>query len=172
MEFKYFKIGELFEKIDTNKVKNLQGDLPATTACISNNQIGRYVSSENATILCDVFSAIANGTGRVFYQGRPFTVLSDSYAFKPVEEVSRATMFYLLCALNKTYSKYSWERKSSWNRVKEDNILLPSKDGKPDYQYMHEYSYKCYKQTLQIFDILHDMTKNIQMVYKMYDVIS
>ena len=47
----------MFEKINTkNVINNEKGDLPATTAILSNNQIGKYISKNGATILKNVFS--------------------------------------------------------------------------------------------------------------------
>ncbi len=125
-----FELQELFEKIETNNVmKNGAGDLPATTAILSNNQIGRYISRNNATILKNVFSATANGFGKVFYQPHEFTVLQDSYAFRFKDEsidISKIHSF-IIGVLNKVYSKYDWGNKSGWNKIKSEKISLPIK---------------------------------------------
>lgn len=121
VEWVEYRIGDLFEKIETNNVvKNEAGDLPATTAVLSNNQIGRYVSRENATILKNVFSATANGFGRAFYQPREFTVFQDSYAFKFKDsgiDISKIHSF-IVGALNKVYVKYDWANKSGWSKIR------------------------------------------------------
>ncbi|MBY7704359.1 restriction endonuclease subunit S [Vibrio harveyi] len=100
---------DLFIKLNTNNVsKNKSGNLPATTAVVSNNQIGKYIDSTNATILSNVFSATANGFGKAFYQPREFTVLQDSYAFTFKDknvEIKKCYAFILGC-LNRIYSKY------------------------------------------------------------------
>lgn len=138
-----FKIGDLFEKIKTNNViENESGDLPATTAVISNNQIGRYISRENATILKNVFSATANGFGKAFYQKSEFTVLQDSYAFQLKNKNIDLTKIhsFIVCALNKIYSKYDWGNKSGWTKVQEEFITLPLlKNGKINFLFMEEF---------------------------------
>lgn len=136
-------IGDLFERIPTNNVlKNGEGDLPATTAIISNNQIGRYIDRKNATILKNVFSATANGFGKAFYQPNEFTVLQDSYAFKLKDEydyidTTRVHSFFV-ASLNKVYAKYDWSYKSGWNKIKKEYIYLPVKNGNIDYNFMIE----------------------------------
>lgn len=142
IKFNEFIIGDLFEKINTNNViNNLHGNLPATTAIISNNQIGKYISSENATVLKKVFSATANGFGKVFYQPKDFTVLQDSYAFRFIDgniDTERLHSF-VVGVLNKVFSKYDWGYKSGWNKVKYEKIELPVKDGEIDFEFMETF---------------------------------
>lgn len=129
-----FELQELFEKIKTNNViANVAGNLPATTAVLSNNQIGRYISDNNATILKQCFSATANGVGKVFYQPNDFTVLQDSYAFRFKDnqlDISKIHNF-IVCVLNKVYIKYDWNNKSGWEKVKKEKASLPIKQN-PD----------------------------------------
>lgn len=137
-----YKIDDLFEKIRTKNItKNEAGNLPATTAILSNNQIGRYVSRDNATILKNVFSATANGSGRAFYQPHEFTVFQDSYAFKFKDDsidISKIHPF-IVSALNRVYIKYNWSNKSGWEKIKKEKILLPTKDEKIDFEFMKNF---------------------------------
>lgn len=116
--------------------------MPATTAVWSNNQIGKYIDREWATILKEVFSATANGFWRVFFQPNEFTVLQDSYAFtfkKPVKNIKLLQM-YFVAILNKIFSKYNWENKSWWNKIKEEIIYLPTlSNWELAYDYMENY---------------------------------
>ncbi|WP_322935530.1 restriction endonuclease subunit S [Mycoplasmopsis felis] len=133
----------MFEKIKTNNIyKNVEpGDLPATTALLTNNQIGRYVNRKNATILKNVFSATANGTGRAFYQPYDFTVLQDSYAFKFKDKKINIKNIhpFIVCVLNIVYAKYDWGNKSGWEKVKNDFIKLPTKNNQIDFDFMEKY---------------------------------
>jgi hypothetical protein len=142
IEWQAFKIGELFEKINTNNViKNTFGDLPATTATLSNNQIGKYISRKNATILKNVFSATANGFGKVFYQSKEFTVLQDSYAFKFINSNIKIDKIqsFIVTTLNKVFLKYDWGNKSGWERVKTETIQLPTQNGKIAFEFMEQF---------------------------------
>ena len=129
----------MFEKINTkNVINNDKGDLPATTAILSNNQIGKYIAKNGATILKNVFSATANGFGKAFYQPYDFTVFQDSYAFKFIDDNIdiQKIHYFITTSLNKIYSKYNWGNKSGWNKIKEEKIKLPTKDGKIDFNFM------------------------------------
>ena len=133
----------MFEKIETkNVIRNNIGDLPATTAVLSNNQIGKYISRENATILKNVFSATANGFGKVFYQPYEFTILQDSYAFKFKNndiDISKIHSF-IVGILNKIYQKYNWGNKSGWAKIKQEKISLPvKKDREIDFAFMENF---------------------------------
>jgi hypothetical protein len=142
VEWAEYRLGDLFEKINTNNViKNGLGDLSATTAVLSNNQIGKYISRKNATILKNVFSATSNGFGKAFYQPKDFTVLQDSYAFKFKDNSIKIQKIhsFIVGALNKVFSKYNWGNKSGWNKVKEEKIHLPTKNGEIDFEFMESF---------------------------------
>jgi hypothetical protein len=115
--------------------------LPATTAILTNNQIGKYLSRENATVLKNVFTATANGFGRAFYQPREFTVAQDSYAFtfKDKNIKIEKIHYFILSSLNKVYGRYNWGNKSGWNKVKKEKIKLPTTDGKIDFTFMENF---------------------------------
>jgi hypothetical protein len=137
-----YRIGDLFKKIPTNDVsKNKYGSLPATTAVLTNNQIGKYISKENATILKNVFTATANGYGKAFYQPNEFTVAQDSYAFQFKDESIKIEKIHpiIVTALNKIYSQYDWGNKSGWNKIKELKIKLPTKNGQIDFEFMERF---------------------------------
>ncbi|XBO00433.1 restriction endonuclease subunit S [Mesomycoplasma hyopneumoniae] len=124
-----------------NVVKNKIGDLPATTAVLTNNQIGRYIDKEGATILENVFSATANGTGKAFFQSKPFTILQDSYAFKFKDEsiTKKSVYLFFLASLNKVFQKYSWDNKSIWERIRQEKIYLPIKNKQIDFDFIEKF---------------------------------
>ncbi|MDW2911036.1 restriction endonuclease subunit S, partial [Mesomycoplasma ovipneumoniae] len=164
--WKEFRIKDIFEQIKTkNVITNGPGDLPATTAISRNNQLGRYISPKGATILQNVFSATANGNGKVFFQPKPFTILQDSYAFKFKYKTSNKKQFYLffLGSLNKVFQKYSWDNKSTWNRVSEELITLPvANQNEIDFDFIEKFTYLIMKTILnEIIDHYNKKVKNI-----------
>ena len=46
---------------------------------------------------------------------------------------------FLCTILNKLSYKYQYGRKLNGNRLKNEVIMLPTKDGEPDWQYMEDY---------------------------------
>ena len=138
---KEFIVGKVFEKIETKKISGKANDfpkepddaytIPLLTAGVENQGLARYaMRSQCPNILSNVLSVSANGvnSGVVFYHPEEFAVLQDAYAIKvrkyeiPNPEVG----LYLTTVLYKALAtKYDWHYKAGWNRVQEENILLP-----------------------------------------------
>lgn len=153
--FREWRIGDLFEKIQTKilkyKVKDLEGkygekySLPALTAGIENQGLSCFVPRDNATILKNVISVSANGanTGVMFYQPEEFTVLQDSYAIKNInkEETSKNEYLFFVSVLQKTIrGNYTWSEKAGWERIKAEKVSVPvDSNGEINYSYMEKY---------------------------------
>ena len=154
--WKEFQIGGLFEKITTKKLpykakdlpKHQIGDytLPCLTSSFMNQGLNYYVPKKGATILQKVISIPSNSdVYRAYYQSNDFTVLSDAYAIQWIDKKVHITdnqyLFMVIC-INKITDLpiYSYKNKlGGWNVVSQKNILLPTKDGKIDFEYMDTY---------------------------------
>ena len=148
-----FALGELFEKIKTNKLPFKASELPkeatkkCTIPCLTssfNNQgLNYFVPKDNATILKNVISIPSNSDiYRAYFQSREFTVLSDAYAihwiYDDVELSPNQYLFTVPCINKITDLKiYSYKNKlGGWNVVKNKHIKLPIKDNLPNYKTM------------------------------------
>ena len=146
----------MFDKIKVNSLgyktndlpdkPNKDFDLPALTAGIQNQGLNNYVPRENATILKNVISISANGanTGATFYQSKDFTVLQDAYAIKWIYSskiLSDNQSLFFVSAITKTiYGNYAWTNKAGWERIKDDNISLPTTEkGEIDFDFMESF---------------------------------
>ena len=154
--WKEYQIGELFERITTNKLPYKAKDLPKqqigeyTLPCLTssfmNQGLNYYVPTKGATILRKVISIPSNSdVYRAYYQSNYFTVLSDAYAIRWIDKDAHITdnqyLFMVMC-INKITDRpiYSYKNKlGGWNVVSQKNILLPTKDGKIDFEYMETY---------------------------------
>lgn len=148
-----YKIGDLFEKIDTKKLpyqaKELPGNpqdeyvLPCLTSSFMNQGLNYYAPRDGATILKNVISIPSNSdVYRAYYQSQEFTVLSDAYAVRwktgETAITARQYLFIVMC-INKVTDRpiYSHKNKlGGWNVVKNMYIQLPQVDGKIDFDYM------------------------------------
>ena len=149
-EWKDFKIGDLFEKIKTNKLSYKAKELPneknevyclsALTAGSVNQGLCGYVPKDNATVLQNVISVSANAAGVAFFQSNPFTILQDSYAIKAKKHNLTPNQYlYILSPLQKVLSNYNWNKKSGWERVKKDVVTLPTLNNELALAYMQQY---------------------------------
>lgn len=153
MEYKKFKLEDIFYKVKIDALPFKVGDLPsqpqgefnlpAVTAGVLNHGISCYVPKSMSTIVSNAISVSANGanSGVAFYQPQEFTILQDSYALKfKGTELNRYHYLYLTAILNKSFEKYNWDNKAGWNRVKVVSILLPVNDeGDINLKYMENY---------------------------------
>ncbi len=148
-----FRLGLLYEKIDTKKLlfkaeelpKQITGKyiLPCLTSSFKNQGLNYFAPKEDVTILKNVISIPSNSDiYRAYFQSNEFTVLSDAYAIKWIlDDVKLSPSQYLFAVqcINKVtdLSIYSYKNKlGGWNVVKNKFIQLPIKNNKPDYEIM------------------------------------
>ena len=138
---KEFKIGDVFEKINTPNIKAKANDFPTSwsdeycipllTAGINNQGLARYARKIDCPmILRNCISVSANGanSGATFYQPNDFAVLQDSYAVQVIEHVIQSVEegLYLATALWKAIRyNHDWNNKAGWNKIKTDYMTLP-----------------------------------------------
>ena len=154
IEWGEFKLGVLFEKMNTKKLpfkteelpKQVIDDytLPCLTSSFRNQGLNYFVPKDGATILKNVISIPSNSDiYRAYFQSNEFTVLSDAYAIhwilNGVKLLPSQYLFAVQC-INKVTDLpiYSYKNKlGGWNVVKNKYIQLPIKNDKPNYEIMH-----------------------------------
>ena len=161
----------MFEKLPFNKLRYKKADLPsnkindfvlpAITCTTENNGISCYVKKENATIFKNCISVAANGDAPVVYQSNEFTILQDAYVidFKDKKLNKKENLFFT-ALLKKALKKFDWANKSGWERVKNENILLPTtQNGEIDFDFMESFIKAIQKECIKGVDSY--LTKNI-----------
>ena len=156
IEWKEYTMESLFERITTKTLpykaadlpKEITGEytLPCLTSSFMNQGLNYYVPKEGATILKNVISIPSNSdVYRAYYQSREFTVLSDAYAIQWKDastDVTDNQLLFMVMCINKVTDlpQYSYKNKlGGWNIVSKKNILLPTKNGKIDFEYMENF---------------------------------
>ncbi len=154
VKWKEFKVGNLFEKIKTNKLPYKAKDLPTeatgyyTLPCLTssfkNQGLNYYAPKQGATILKSVITIPQNSdVYRAYYQSSDFTVLSDAYAIDwkyDDRKLTREQYLFMVMCINKVTDLpiYSYKNKlGGWNVVKDKFILLPQLDGEIDFAFMN-----------------------------------
>lgn len=153
IDWKEFKLGDLFERIKTKKLPFKASELskepikrhtlPCLTSSFQNQGLNYYAPKDNATILKNVISLPSNSdVYRAYFQSREFTVLSDAYAIKWIYDdiqLSANQYLFTVSCINKVtdLSIYSYKNKlGGWNVVKDKYIKMPIKNGQLDYETM------------------------------------
>ena len=155
IEYKEFEIGDIFRKIDTEKIHGHAHDfptersaeycIPLLTAGTTNYGLSRYARRcDCPTILKNVISIAANGSaGVTYYQHDEFAVLQDAYAVTLIDRdiASPEEGLFLATVLNKAIcDTHNWNNKAGWNNIKNDKCSLPvDSSGAPDWAFMSDY---------------------------------
>lgn len=151
-----YRMGDLFQKIDTiklpykadelpNRAKG-QYILPCLTSSFNNQGLNYYTHRDGATILKNVITIPSNSdVYRAYYQPLEFTVLSDPYAIcwkDDNREITENQYLFIVMCINKVtdLSIYSYKNKlGGWNVVKNKHIQLPQKNGVIDFDFMESF---------------------------------
>lgn len=148
-----YKVGNLFERVDTKKLPYKAKELPkqptdvyvipCLTSSFQNQGLNYYAPKAGATVLSNVISIPSNSdVYRAYYQSRDFTVLSDAYAIRWKDKnngISPNQYLFMVMCINKVTDLpiYSYKNKlGGWNVVKGKHIRLPEKDGQIDFAFM------------------------------------
>ena len=156
LEWQEFRMGDLFDRVSTAKLPYKAADLPkeataekplpCLTSSFMNQGLNYYAPKENATVLKHVISIPSNSdVYRAYYQSHDFTVLSDAYAIRwnlNDREISAQEYLFMVACINQVTDLpiYSYKNKlGGWNVVQDKYIMLPVRDGAPDYAAMQDF---------------------------------
>ena len=149
-------MGDLFERIKTNKLPYKAEDLPkqatkdhilpCLTSSFQNQGLNYFAPKKGATVLSHVISLPSNSdVYRAYYQSREFTVLSDAYAIRwksTDRTISPNQYLFMVMCINKVTDLpiYSYKNKlGGWNVVQHKYIQLPIKNGRIDFDFMDSF---------------------------------
>ena len=156
LEWKEFRMGDLFDRVSTAKLPYKAADLPkeataetplpCLTSSFMNQGLNYYAPKENATVLKHVISIPSNSdVYRAYYQSHDFTVLSDAYAIRwnlNDREISAQEYLFMVACINQVTDLpiYSYKNKlGGWNVVQDKYIMLPVCNGVLDYEAMQDF---------------------------------
>ena len=156
LEWKEFRMGDLFDRVSTAKLPYKAADLPkeataenplpCLTSSFMNQGLNYYAPKENATVLKHVISIPSNSdVYRAYYQSHDFTVLSDAYVIRwnlNDREISAQEYLFMVACINQVTDLpiYSYKNKlGGWNVVQDKYIMLPVCNGAPDYAAMQDF---------------------------------
>ncbi len=142
-KWKKFKLTELFEVkgSKTTPLLELQeygkGRYPYVTTQATNNGVEGFYDyyTENGNVLT-VDSAVI---GYCSYQKLPFSASDHVEKLIPKFEMNDYIALFFTTILNLEQYRFNYGRKASQTRLKELEIKLPEKNGKPDFEFMQKY---------------------------------
>lgn len=147
-EWKAFSIKDLFttERPNArNKDDYAPGDIPFVASGAENNGVMKHCSPKDEEKPdegnCITVSPV---DGTAFYQ--PTAFLGRGGAGSSIVILRSASLnkyngvYLARCISNTCQRKYSYGRMGSQERVREEKIMLPTKNGEPDFEYMSDYA--------------------------------
>ncbi|MBR4199285.1 MAG: restriction endonuclease subunit S [Bacteroidales bacterium] len=142
-----FRIEDIFEvrrgnAKDVTK-RSMRGTTALVTAIDSNNAVSGMTTVMNREIIFNPSLTVhnnGNGVGLVFVHNYRFVATSDVTVLTLKEEVfNEYVLRYFIPIIQKQRNKFNYGYKLANNRLKAQTIMLPAKNGKPDYAYMEAY---------------------------------
>lgn len=165
-QWKEFKIGELFDKLnlgiknpDFNKIldvsekKTDEFSLPLVNAKHGNNGImfyGRKDDFDTASMAIDIVQNGAVATGDVYAQPQETGVLWDAYLIKPKCKIeSKYSLMFLAVVMERAIKeRFGYDDKCVWDKASQLNVMLPVDSyGRPNWAYMDSFMMKVMKES-------------------------
>lgn len=149
--WKEFRVGDLFNHIgktaiidpaSKRKCKDEIYNIPALSSTVINNSFGYYANPKEHNIIDKrCLSVTSNGdAGKVYFQNQPFVIAQDAYVLYLKDDDRENVYLFIASILEKfLMSRYNYDNKATWSKVKNEIIELPAKDDKPDFDYMEDF---------------------------------
>ena len=152
-----FKIKDLFKPLKTGyigkgkkigsatKAPDKEHTIPLTCAKYGDNGIMYWGKKNDYITYSNILAVIRDGaisTGMVYAEEDETSTYSHSYFIKLKNyDAPFEVYLFLSCILTKTiYPKYTRDDTCIWERISEDEILLPvTKNGEPNWEFMENY---------------------------------
>ena len=143
-KFEAFDITAIFDVKNTSNILSCDvvensGSVPYLCAGSKNNSVSSYIQYDDSFLEKGNCIFIGGKTFVLSYQKDDF-FSNDSHnlaLYLQEADVTKANQLYLATCVYKSLShKYSWGNSISKAKIKTDNVFLPVKDGKPDYESM------------------------------------
>ncbi|MGV1071782.1 restriction endonuclease subunit S [Clostridium perfringens] len=141
-EWKEFEIGELFEIINGKKLpkhNRESGNIPLISTSKENNGVSDYIEVNSGVYKNILTVAYSGSVGATFYHEKDVFVGETVFVLKPKFELNKYIGLFLCTILNYFNSKYNYGRKIIGSRYKNEKILLPEKDGFPNWTFIENY---------------------------------
>ncbi len=133
-----------FKRGNQNKMSDLiQGSFPLISAKKIRNGYKNFVEKNNKPLYPGSIISLNNdgegGVGIAYYQ--PFKSMLDTHvtALFSNDDVNKYTLLFISRMITKQRNKFSHGYAISTKRLKRQIIKLPTKNNKPDYEFMEQY---------------------------------
>lgn len=144
VEWTPFSTSEVFNNIQRGKRLTKSNQIKGLTPYISssgiNNGLDNFISNNEKIRVFDNCLTIANSgsVGSAFYHTYRF-IASDHVTHLKNNNLNKFSYLFIANMLRRLEGKYSFNREINDFRIKRERILLPTKNNRPDYEFMEQY---------------------------------
>lgn len=149
--WKPFNIIDLFD-LSKGKSKETTTGKPLVTCATSDNGKHKTKVTDN-NLVKDVITISGDGvyTGTAFYQGEEVGVFMNVNILTPKFKITKNLGEFCATVLTKSLNpKFHYAKKCGLERLKLERVLLPEKDGQPDFDWIEEFMLKVNKEQEEI----------------------
>ncbi len=130
----FVKIGK---NINANKINKRKGKTAYITRKESNNGLDGFVNHHEELLNTNFpIITIGNETAVPFVQNYPFFTGTKVNILQPKTTVSKHALLFVTQCLKMHKNKYSYSYTINSTRLRKQKILLPAREGQPDYSFM------------------------------------
>ena len=141
--WKEYEVQKIF-KVETSKYHNPEsytdGEVPYVSRSVYNNGVIRHVQYDGPLYdgNCIIIGA---ESARAFYQEKAFITGNKIYRLYPAlnSKLNKYIALYLCTILNKEGDQYSYTNAWTSSKIGATILELPSKDDKPDWEFMETF---------------------------------
>ena len=120
------------------KKDQIEGDLPFVMSGTTNQGVASYISNDvkvfqSNSITIDIF-------GNAFYRNYEYGMGDDTGSYWNEKKIDKLSMLFITTMVNKLLSgRYDYGHKLRSSRTYRFKLKLPSRNGKPDYEFMNTF---------------------------------
>ena len=161
LEWKEFKLNDLFDRIEKGKCKNTNEETKQSingvsflSATLNNNGVSGFVEPNYLLQKGNCIMFVNQGDGGAGYSvyKKEDFISTTSNSFGYAKWINRYTGLFVASILCRFKEKYSFGYGRTENRLKNDRILLPiNSKGQPNWEFMENFMRKIEYKKLNIY---------------------
>jgi hypothetical protein len=136
-----FEIESYKKRFDANKVEISKVGKPYVVRTSLNNGIRGFINEDEQYLNDGNTISFGQDTATMFYQEKPYFTGDKIKILKSKDKrFNKSNAQFFILSMNKSFSSFSWGSSSyNVNIIGNQKILLPTKNGKIDYEFMESF---------------------------------
>jgi hypothetical protein len=140
-KWEYFKLWDIFDIEKWREtLENEYWTIPLVSATRESNWVSDFIVNWNKKFSNNVITVSSNGSiWEAFYQNSSFYATWDINILKPKFKLNRYIALFLTTIIRQEQYRFNYWRKWGKEKMEISKIKLPTKNWKPDFDFMEDY---------------------------------